>query len=71
MATAVRMGLETVTNISVVSVAIICEKGTKNLLKSIALMTSKNWNQRLKKFVKINNSSRDANYRVSPAEKTA
>ena len=70
-ATAVRMGLETVTNNCIVSVAVTGENGSKKYMKVNSLddLNKLEPNAIKRKFVEVNKSSRDASDRVTPEGK--
>ena len=70
-ATAVRMGLETVTNNCIVSVAFTGENGSKKYMKVNSLddLNKLEPNVIKRKFVEVNKSSRGASDRVSPEGK--
>ena len=70
-ATAVRMGLETVTNNCIVSVAVTGENGSKKYIKIKSLddLNKLEPNAIKRKFVEIIKSSRGTSDRVSPEGK--
>ena len=70
-ATAVRMGLETVTNNCIVLVAVTGENGSKKYMKVNSLddLNKLETNAIKRKFVEVNKNSRGASDRVSPEGK--
>ena len=70
-ATAVRMGLETVTNNCIVSVAVTGENGSKKYMKVNSLddLNKLEPNVIKSKFVEVKNGSRGASDRISPEGK--